>query len=263
MPLRNTSLDSGTGPSAHVPSPLLRQVISCFWSLPSVAKEGRILPDGSVKLIFRFSASGAEASIVGVSSGAHAAHPLPNTDRLGVSFAPGEASSLLGVAAWEYRDSTLPLAEVLGCSASELVSCLARTKDTPGRLAVVERWLASRLDSKRSPRKSDPAVRGTVREILRAQGSTRVRALSLESGLSERQLERRFLERVGIRLKLYCRMVRAQAALRAAQRLVGKPEWGLLAASFGYSDQAHLIHDFTRLLGCTPGRIEMSDFYNL
>ena len=70
-------------------------------------------------------------------------------------------------------------------------------------------------------------------------------------GLSERQLERLFLERVGISPKRYARLRRFELARRlvAAGQALGD-----VAYAAGYADQAHLTREFRVFSGTTPRR---------
>jgi len=52
--------------------------------------------------------------------------------------------------------------------------------------------------------------------------------------------------------KLYARITRFEAALDSRARSSGK-SWTDIAHAFGYYDQMHLIHDFERFSGETPG----------
>jgi AraC-like DNA-binding protein len=51
--------------------------------------------------------------------------------------------------------------------------------------------------------------------------------------------------------KLYCRLQRFQKALAIAAQQQ-RPGWGILAATCGYFDQAHLIRDFRAFSGISP-----------
>jgi len=75
-------------------------------------------------------------------------------------------------------------------------------------------------------------------------------------GLSERQLERLFDERVGYGPKTFARVVRMQRAVESIVRTAGgrgtTVSWASFARDCGYADQAHLIHEFRALTGVTP-----------
>jgi AraC-like DNA-binding protein len=68
--------------------------------------------------------------------------------------------------------------------------------------------------------------------------------------LSERQLQRRFVERVGYGPKVFQRVARFQRAARRLRSdgagLAGAAAWA------GYADQAHLTRESRRLSGLTP-----------
>jgi transcriptional regulator GlxA family with amidase domain len=71
--------------------------------------------------------------------------------------------------------------------------------------------------------------------------------------VSERQLQRRFAERVGYGPKTFQRIARFQRALGR----LGREGGGLArtAASAGYADQAHLARETRRLAGLSPGEL--------
>src|SRR6266576_2231514 len=76
-------------------------------------------------------------------------------------------------------------------------------------------------------------------------------AIRSRLGLFPRTLARRFSNQVGITPKRFARVHRLQRVLRAVRRS-SEPDWCALAAEHGYTDQAHLIHDFRDLAGITP-----------
>jgi transcriptional regulator GlxA family with amidase domain len=94
----------------------------------------------------------------------------------------------------------------------------------------------------------DPAIQCAI-AALRA--GVPVSHVTLRLGLSPRTLERRFSSQVGIAPKRFARVHRLQRVLRAVRRS-SKPDWCALAAEHGYTDQAHLIHDFRDLADITP-----------
>ena len=71
-------------------------------------------------------------------------------------------------------------------------------------------------------------------------------------GVSPRTFERRFSAQVGMTPKRFGRVQRLQRVL-CSVRASSSPDWCRMAAEHGYSDQAHLIHDFRDLAGITEG----------
>ena len=67
--------------------------------------------------------------------------------------------------------------------------------------------------------------------------------------LSERQLARRFVDRVGISPKTFTRVMRLQ---RAATLLAEGALPSAAASRAGYADQAHFTRDSRELAGITP-----------
>ena len=68
--------------------------------------------------------------------------------------------------------------------------------------------------------------------------------------VSERQLQRRFAERVGYGPKTFQRIARFQRAVRQLGLDGAGP--ASAAASAGYADQAHLTRESRRLAGLSP-----------
>ena len=69
--------------------------------------------------------------------------------------------------------------------------------------------------------------------------------------VSERQLERRFAERVGYGPKTFQRIARFQRAVGQLER-EGSELARVAAVSAGYADQAHLTRESRRLAGLSP-----------
>jgi AraC-like DNA-binding protein len=113
--------------------------------------------------------------------------------------------------------------------------------------------LLSRLSAAAPP---DARVLHAVETLTAARGELPVRALAARVGLSERQLERVFDERVGYGPKTFGRILRMNRAVESiARTAVGRGRmgsWASFAREWGYADQAHLIREFRALTGVTP-----------
>jgi AraC-like DNA-binding protein len=94
-------------------------------------------------------------------------------------------------------------------------------------------------------------ISAAANRILLGGGRVAIVALAARAGLSMRQFERRFIERVGMRPKLFARIARFEAALDGKARFAAK-SWTEVAHQFGYYDQMHMVHDFGEFTGETP-----------
>ncbi len=94
-------------------------------------------------------------------------------------------------------------------------------------------------------------VAGLVDLIEQRHGMRRVDELAAESGLGVRTLQRLFREYVGATPKWVIqrrRLLDAAELVHAGEQVA----WAELAGELGYSDQAHLVRDFTAAVGTPP-----------
>jgi AraC-like DNA-binding protein len=168
-------------------------------------------------------------------------------DQVNVAFFPGAAGAFVG----------LPLPELVGRMAApdevwphDFREAVAELEPLPPERRIPR--LADLLLARLEPRREPPVqVRETVRLIRARRGCVRVRWLARQVHLSVSQLERSFTRHVGLGPKLLARQTRV-AALAAESMTPASPGWALLAAKYGYADQAHLAREFRELTGLTP-----------
>jgi len=91
------------------------------------------------------------------------------------------------------------------------------------------------------------------------RGLVRVPALARKAGLSARQLERVFAERIGLPPKTYLKIIRFQEVLHSLRDGAPSRTWAEIATSHGYYDQAHFIRDFKTFVGTAPSAWQISD----
>jgi AraC-like DNA-binding protein len=111
--------------------------------------------------------------------------------------------------------------------------------------------LAELLLAPLEPRREPPGqVRQAVGLVRAHGGRVSVRWLAEHVGLGVSQLERGFTRHVGVGPKLLARQTRV-CALAAEAMTPASPGWAVLAAKYGYADQAHLAREFRELTGFT------------
>jgi AraC-like DNA-binding protein len=110
--------------------------------------------------------------------------------------------------------------------------------------------LADALTASLEPRGS--VVVGSADAIIRHWGMIPIGKLAAGAGVGARQLERRFLDEVGVTPKLLARISRFQRVFRAIERRpIG---WTRVAAECGYYDSSHLVRDCREFAGEPPSR---------
>lgn len=275
--------------SEHKVAPILAKHIECIWLLescgePISASPQRLLPDGCVELILNFSdlfrehKEGSQSNlqprrfVVGQMTRPMLVSPTGRVQILGIRFAPGGTLPFFSCPPGELTNSIAPLADVATALEKELSGRIYEARDWTEKIRLLETALIKcLLSAKHGP----ASLQGAISRIIRAGGQTSVDLLANDLGISGRQLERRFLNEVGLGPKLLCRILRFQQVFRAVEN--ADSNWAKIAADCGYYDQAHLIRDFRQFAEQTPALLfeqftsftevftrknRMSDFYN-
>nr|MBR4281903.1 AraC family transcriptional regulator [Clostridia bacterium] len=110
-----------------------------------------------------------------------------------------------------------------------------------GKVLAAEQALLTIL----RPQKADAAVLNAIHHILRTKGRVRIGEVAAALALSNRQLERRFDNAMGLSPKGLASLMRYQLLW---QDMALNPRFDALdaVARFGYADQAHLLNDFRK-----------------
>src|SRR5262249_6757588 len=116
------------------------------------------------------------------------------------------------------------------------------------RVARLAQLLPSRLEPRRE---LQPQIREAVRLIRQMRGRVRVEGRPSEPPRGTSQREPTSKTRSGPPPNPSARQIRVAAVAADATRN-GPPAWALLAANYGYADQAHLAREFRDLTGLAP-----------
>jgi len=225
----------------RLPVSQLRPYVECiWWSDPTEDTGFEIVPDGCVDACFVLSARRPRVSLFGTTTRTSAYDLEAGAPYFGVRFRPGMASAFVREKISDLTDSELQVASFLGLSAEELLDLRSFAE----RRMRLESALMAALA--RNASRPNDAVKHAVAEINHRYGDVKVREVAASCNLSERQLERLFVERVGITPKLYARIRRFRSVLDHLQDPVSlePPNLANVAASYGYTDQSHLARDF-------------------
>lgn len=254
----------------HRPRPELAPYLECLWEVSDPRARPRaperIVPDGCPELIVHLRDCFARrvgrrwivqprAFLAGTLTQPWFLRAGRRIRTFGIRFRPGATTAVIPVAMAAAVDRERPLRDLVGhACAHALTDALGRARTAARRVSLAESWLLERVAERPASRDD---VRDAVAVILQSRGQAQVANVARALGWSRRRLERVFKRGLGIRPKLYARIVRLNAALATldeAERSAAVD----FALEAGYFDQAHLLRDFRLLAGRTP-RVRRED----
>jgi AraC-like DNA-binding protein len=244
------------------PGPELRTHVECLWEVsdrrPRAARPvERVVPDGCPELIvhledcFSRKVGGRwrvqpRVFLAGTLTRPWLLKAGHRLRTLGMRFRPGAPRAFLPCDMKEAADREVPLSAFTGSSASRaLLDELRMARTQARRFALAESWLVRRL------RKGAPQATSAgpaIALILKKRGMATIDEIAGVLGWSRRRLERAVRRDLGIRPKMFARIVRLNAVLATLDH--GERARAVdVALDAGYFDQAHLLRDFRELVG--------------
>lgn len=245
----------------------LGNCINCFWSLEPAPGEtphpawDRTVPDGSLEIVLHLgepmrrkplhgdAAQESRAVLIGQTTEPYLIAPAGRTRMLGLRFFPHAGFRFLDGPVAPFNDRSMDLDAILPRGARLPVEEAGNADTIPAAIRILENWCLRRLGDRR-PNVRDDYFSYACRMLLRNRGSISIAALGRELGISNRYLERLFLERSGISPKLFARIIRFQHALGFMAN--GTRPLAAVAQETGHFDQPHFIREFRRFTGLAP-----------
>lgn len=219
----------------RLPAEPLRRYLEHYWLIDGHLPEPyttHVVPHPSVNLVFQ--PGGGELAGVGLDLFSHTL--LGDVRICGVQFRPGGFRPFLPehpVSRW--TGLRVPFTEI---PAEQIVG----PDDEDARVQALDDALLAR-----DPQ-PDPQVDEAMELVQHIRADREIRKVT-DLGLPVRSLQRLFNAHVGVSPKWVILRYRIHEALERAATNV---DWARLAAELGYSDQAHLVRDFTQTIGVPP-----------
>jgi AraC-like DNA-binding protein len=170
---------------------------------------------------------------------------------LGVRFRAGAFRAFSDGPVSALADRRVRAAVCFGPEVDGLCRAVQACADPAGMAALADAFLLTRV-----PRSPDPdalLAADLVARFTAEPSLFRVADAAALAGLSVRSLQRLFSEYVGASPKQVLRRARLHEVAARADTL-SSVDWAALAAELGYSDQSHLVRDFTAAVGASPAR---------
>lgn len=244
----------------------LRPFVKLMWTMESQIGdpkefEMRILPDSCVELVIHYKAP----FLTTFKDGSTSIQPksfVVSQMKSFIEIAPAGAFGFISIrftANGAYHFFALPMKEIAnqvvgleyiwGTLAGEIESRIADAKSNHERCRIVEQYLSDQLQRNWQ---TDKAVDYCIQELYQSKGQTAIGQLAIRTGLSNRQLLRRFDQSVGMSPKEFSRILRfIHAANLLKSKALSTHDISFLC---GYYDHAHFFHEFKEFAGLTPGQ---------
>jgi AraC-like DNA-binding protein len=167
------------------------------------------------------------------------------TDLFGIRFLASGMGRILRAPLAEFNDASLPLYSVYKLAPEvDLLQSLGMQD----RVNLLDRWLLKRITL---PSSKPEAWEHCLNTIVARSGNVNVYDLSREVGISQKQMERKFIEKVGPTPKQFAqllkfRKLREYLSIRKEESLMN------VALDFDFTDHAHLTKFFRKFAGITP-----------
>jgi AraC-like DNA-binding protein len=238
----------------YAPSEHLVELVDRYWipvwSLPAPSTQSTLQHPVCLVVV-----SDGYARLYGVARGRSSVTLEGEGWAVGTMFTPATGRLVLGRSVADLTDTWAELDEVLPAAHAGLVGevreAMAGDPHDPvahgEAIAAVERWLASYLPVD----EQGLLVNRLVTWLRDHPEVTRVDEVAAELGMTERSLQRLVVQRIGLSPKWLLQRRRLHDAVEALK--AGGTGLADVAATLGYTDQAHFTHDFRTVTGMTPG----------
>lgn len=238
----------------YAPCEALKPYIKCFWGsrMPyrqektECPTKGIIIPDTCVDIIFNidFTRNQIYSSFCGIDDASFLTHKTPE-EGIVSTFAIRFYVWSVALFAEDSMKGTINGFFDADCYFSrlkrELMPLLFTVASMEERISIAQRLLLKHMRT----RDINSVIRDAVGELLLEKGRVEIGQLSKEIHISTRQMERLFQEYMGISPKKLGELIRYQYLWHD---IVYNPRFHVLDAvhKYGYTDQAHLLHQFKR-----------------
>ncbi len=179
---------------------------------------------------------------------------LPVAGRVaGTAFQPGGLAALLDTDVAALTGRVVRAQELFGREVSELARTVLAEPDETARAGLFTEYLTDLLRPQLERVTGDSGYR-TVRqavELMRSREQLRLAPVAEAVHVSPRTLQRLFSRYVGASPLWVLRRYRLRDAAAAIDAGLGQ-DLAALAASLGFSDQAHFSREFAAVIGATP-----------
>ena len=175
-------------------------------------------------------------------------HLPANYIAISVRFRPGALFKFLGIPMTEFLNKNIDAELVLGREITQVNDHMENVESYEEMVSVVETYLWERI---RPIKERIHPVDKIGELIFENPQHFSLDEFAREACLSSSQLERRFVQQIGVPPKFFARVCRFYQAFVIKERTPSL-KWRDVAFETGYTDYQHLVRDFKEFSGSTP-----------
>ena len=166
---------------------------------------------------------------------------------IGICFQPHALKSIFGLDADDLTNSCVDLALV--GKKNHLSEQLLSAATIDEQIKILSFYLFDQQQNHN--RHPDELIKYAITQLTASKGALSIKELQQQLRISERSLERKFKESVGITPKLYSRIIRFQESMNQLRKS-DYEKLSDIAYQNDYADQSHFIRVFREFTGYSP-----------
>jgi AraC-like DNA-binding protein len=241
-----------------LPHPALRSIVECYWCVRGNSKDfWTVYPDACMDIMYNFgsplenktegrsSLSRNTAFVIGNMFTPIQSRAVEYTDLFGIRFHAAGMSRVLRVPLVEFNDSSQSLNNIGKVAPeAELLEPLTMQQ----RVNLLDRWLLKHITLSTS---KPETWEHCLNMIVARSGNINVYDLGREVGISQKTMERKFVEKVGPTPKQFAQLLKFR---KLKEHLSTRRDGSLadVAYDFDFTDHAHLTKFFKKFARITP-----------
>lgn len=239
----------------------LKHLVECYWIVKSTDNTPllqKIIPDGFPEIIFHFGdpykielkkdwETQAASLVAGQITSYFFLENTGHSDILGIKLKPSALTILFGADMSLLKDKVVSFREFGNSGLNNIDQSIRHSNDSLQRIEIINDHLLKMS----AAGQTDP-LDHVIKLIFSSYGMLPISAISDQTEISDRQLERLFKKFIGISPKFYTRIIRFNYIFQVAQGK--KLNWAEVGVESGFYDQAHFIKNFKAFTGEDPSR---------
>lgn len=173
-----------------------------------------------------------------------------NCNEFIVEFKPNGFNKMFGIPAYKICDNIFPANEIIGKCVTQLYEKLLDATDVQEMVSFADKFLIGILNKQKTIYMNEGITR-ISHQLSSNLNTIKISQYACQANMSIRNFERRFSEQVGTSPKLFCKLLRFNAAVKYRMSHPQK-SWYDIAFESDYYDNMHMIKEFKQFANASP-----------